>query len=211
MKAASRSASSLALVFAAAVLLLAGVLFWEWDQGVRLEQELGSMRKIPVVTVPALKVLPEFVLPNAESGFPELLSRSLFAVNRRSAASAGKGGRSAIKKGQFVLVGVLVTPQRKAALLRDVQTNRTETVALMGVVRGLTLGEIEPARVVLRLGAESEELTLNVQTGPRGPVAQQAPVVPPAPAPAASQPASPASAASAPKPPLAPPRMDAKK
>ena len=60
----------------------------------------------------------------------------------------------------------------RSALLRDVQTNKTEVVALVGVIRGITLGEVEPSRVVLRQGAESEELALNVQTAPKRPVNQ---------------------------------------
>lgn len=161
-----------AAVLVVAAVLVAGILFLEWQQGLQLQQELTKMRSIPVTPVPAQKILPEFVLPSAEAGFPELLSRSLFAVSRRSSASPGKGA-SAMKKGQFVLVGVLITPKQKSALLRDVQTNKTETIALVGVVRGITLGEVEPSRVVLRQGAESEELVLNVQAGPKQPSGPQ--------------------------------------
>jgi len=100
-----------------------------------------------------------------------------------------------MKKGQFVLVGVLITPTQRSALLRDVQTNKTETVALVGVVRGITLGEVEPTRVLLRQGAESEELLLNVQTGPRPPMSAQAPPGVP-PAAVAPLPATPAQSAS---------------
>jgi hypothetical protein len=207
MKSGTRQKNFLAMVLSSVAVLLGGVLIWEWDQGMRLEQDLLKIRKIPVTPVPMKAILPEFNLPDAESGFPELISRSLFSVSRRSSASAAKGGSGAMKKGQFVLVGVLITPTQKSALLRDVQTNKTETIALVGVVRGLTLGEVEPSRVVLRQGAESEELILNVQTGPKGLVVPQTPAAPvpaaakppPPPASAASAPASPpASAPSAP-------------
>ena len=193
MNAAIPREKALAIALVLSALVLAGVLFWEWTQGLQLQQQLTKMRTIPVTAVPAQQILPEFNLPEAEAGFPELLSRNLFAGNRRSAASAGKGGRGAMKKGQFVLVGVLITPQQRSALLRDVQTNKTETVALVGTVRGLTLGEVEPTRVVLRQGAETEELVLNVQAGPKPATPPQAQGVPPA-----APPAQPASAASAP-------------
>lgn len=190
---------ALAIALALLALLLAGVLFWEWTQGLQLQQQLTKMRTIPVTAVPAQTILPEFKLPEAEAGFPELLSRNLFAGSRRSAAAAGKGGSGAMKKGQFVLVGVLITPQQRSALLRDIQTNKTETVALVGVVRGITLGQVEPTRVVLRQGAETEELILNVQAGPRPATPPQAQGVPAAPpAATAVPPAPPASAASAP-------------
>ena len=203
MKVAVPKEKALAIALTMSALVLAGVLAWEWTQGLQLQQQLATLRTIPVTPVPDQKILPEFNLPDAETGFPELLSRNLFAGNRRSVAAAGKGGRSAMKKGQFVLVGVMITPQQRSALLRDVQTNKTETVALVGTVRGMTLGEVEPARVLLRQGAESEELVLNVQVGPKMPATQpgqQGVVVPASPiavAPQRAPPAQPASAASA--------------
>ena len=197
---------TLALVLGA--LLLAGVLLWEWNQGMLLKRELLKMRTIPVVPAKPLNILPEFVLPAEDAGFPELVSRSMFSVNRRSSAVAGNGGVASMKKGQFVLVGVFISPQRSSAQLRDVQTNKAETVAINGVVRGMTLGEVGPSRVLLRQGAETEELTLNVQTGPKGAVAARPAATPvaapaaPAAVPAASAPvtaaSAPAAAASAP-------------
>lgn len=214
MKVAVPREKALAIALALSALVLAGVLFWEWTQGLQLQQKLSQLRNIPVTPVPEQKILPEFSLPEAEAGFPELLSRNLFAGNRRSVASAGKGGKSAMKKGQFVLVGVLITPQQRSALLRDVQTNKTETVALVGTVRGITLGEVEPTRVVLRQGAETEELILNVQAGPKLPTPPQGQQgVPPAPpaaaAPQPAPPAQPASAVSAPARPASGPKLPA--
>jgi len=221
LKVAMPKEKALAIALAVSALVLAGVLFWEWTQGLQLQQQLSQLRTIPVTPVPEQKILPEFSLPEAEAGFPELLSRNLFAGSRRSVASAGKGGRGgSMKKGQFVLVGVLITPQQRSALLRDLQTNKTETVALVGTVRGMTLGEVEATRVLLRQGAESEELTLNVQSGPKLPApapgqpgvppATQAATTPspatPAPPASASASASAASAATAPASPASGPR-----
>lgn len=198
MKATMGREKYLTIALAVAALLLAGVLLWEWERGLALERDLRKMRNIPVTVIRAQNILPEFSLPAADTGFPELISRSLFSVNRRSSASATKGGVAAMKKGQFVLVGVLITPKQKSALLRDVQTNKTETVAMASAVRGMTLGEVEPSRAVLHQGTESEELTLNVQTGPKSAVSARPPAPPAAPAPVATPPAPPASAASAP-------------
>ncbi len=206
MKTIAAPEKYLTIALAVMALLLAGVLYWEWDQGLRLEQDLLKLRKIPVTPVAGAGVLPEFALPDAETGFPELISRSLFSPSRRSSASAVKGGRGSMRKGQFALVGVLITPNQRSALLRDVQTNKTETVALVGVVRGMTLGEVESSRVVLRQGAESEELILNVQTGPRVPGVPQPPgapvpqpvAAPPAPIATASAPATQAASAAVP-------------
>lgn len=183
----------LAIALTLAALLLGGVLAWEWNQGLRLQQELLKLRNIPVVAAKPLNILPEFNLPAEEAGFPDFISRSLFSINRRSSATASKGGVAAMKKGQFVLVGVLITPQRRSAQLRDVQTNKAETVALNGVVRGMTVGEVSPSKLVLRQGAESEELLLNVLTGPKSAASRAAAPAPAAPAPA-TPPSAPASA-----------------
>ena len=156
------------------------------------------MRNIPAVAAKPLNILPEFTLPAEEAGFLELIPRSLFSINRRSSAVAVKGGVASMKKGQFVLVGVLITPQRSSAQLRDVQTNKAETVALNGVVRGMTVGEVGPSKVVLRQGTENEELILNVQTGPKGAAAARAAASPPlvgAPVAPASAPVAPPSPA----------------
>jgi hypothetical protein len=184
----------LTIALATVALALIAVLLWEWEQGLSLERDLRKMRNIPAVAAKPLSILPEFALPAEEAGFPEFVSRSLFAINRRSSAVASKGGVAAMKKGQFVLVGVLITPQRSSAQLRDVQTSKAETVALNGVVRGMTVGEVGPSRVVLRQGAESEELILNVQTGPKSAATARAPA-PVAPSPAATPPTPPSSAA----------------
>ncbi len=202
MKSAMGQKNYLAVTLSFVLVLLVGLLYWEWDQGMRLEKDLLKLRKIPVTPVPVKAVLPEFVLPAADTGFPELISRPLFTASRHASVSSAKGGIAAMKKGQFVLVGVLITPAQKSALLRDVQTKKTETVARAGLIRGLTLGEVEPTRVVLRQGAESEELTLSVQTGPNRPIAAPTPaaLAPSAPVAVAKPPMPPASAASSPAP-----------
>ena len=148
--------------------LLVALLYWEWEQGQQLEKRLFLLRKVAPTSAHTVEVLPEFVLPSAETAFPELVARSMFVASRKSNAVGMRGGRIAMKKGQFVLVGVVVTPQQQSALLRDVQTNKTESVSINHVVRGMTLAEVAAAHVVLRLGSEFEELPLNVQTGPKG-------------------------------------------
>ena len=166
MKAAVGREKYLSGSLAIMVLILVGVLAWEWDQGMRLKQDLTRFLKIPVTALPEQKILPEFALPDKATGLPELMSRPIFSPIRKPPAA--KVAAVTMKKGQFLLVGVLITPQKRAALLRDVQTNKTETVVMGGMVRGLTLGEVAPAQVVLRQGGDSEELVLNVQKGTAG-------------------------------------------
>lgn len=213
MKAATGREKYFLLAMASLSLLLAGVLLWEWERGMNLQRELLKLRKMPVTAVPPQKILPEFSLPDPVTGFPELLARPIFSTSRRAFVAAAPEDAGAMKKGQFVLVGVLISPRQRSALLRDVATGKTETVAQVGVVRGMTVGQVMPGRVVLRQGEESEELLLNVLTGPKPPqrvqLAPTPPVVSPAiaaPAPkppassAAAAPAMPGSPASAPRP-----------
>jgi hypothetical protein len=177
MKAAMGKKNYLALAMASLSLLLAGVLLWEWEQGSRLGRALTKIRKMPVAAVPAVKILPEFNLPDAEAGFPELLARPIFVASRRPMASVSQGVAGAMKKGQFALVGVVITPSQHSALLRDVESNKTETVAMGAQIRGLTLGEVEAGKVVLRMGAEIEELVLKVQVGAKSPPSPTPPPV----------------------------------
>ena len=192
MKAAPGREKYFLLAMACLSLLLAGVLLWEWERGMNLQRELLKLRKMPVTAVPPQKILPEFSLPDPVTGFPELLARPVLSTSRRAFAAAAPEDAGAMKKGQFVLVGVLISPGQRSALLRDVATGKTETVAQVGVVRGMTVGQVLPGRVVLRQGEESEELLLNVLTGPKPPqrlqVISMPLIVPPA-------------AASGPKPP----------
>ena len=180
------------------LLLLTGLLLWEWERGKELQRELLQLRKMPSTVVPPQKILPEFSLPEPETGFSELLARPIFSTNRRAFSAPAQADAGAMKKGQFVLVGVLISPGYKSALLRDVTTGKTQTVAQVGVIRGMTVGQVLPGRVILRQGEESEELPLNVQMGPKPP--QRPQVAPPpsvmSPAPAASAPKPPTSSAS---------------
>ena len=164
----------------AVALLLIGLLGWEWEQGISLRQSLLAMRKVPVTEVPAQQVLPPFVLPDVRAGFPEMASRPVFSLGRRYPPPPDKVV-SVMKKGQFVLVGVLVTPKMRAALLRDPQTNKTETVVMGAVIRGITLGEVGPNGVTLRQGEESEDLPLQIQRGAKLPPGAVAPPGQPSP------------------------------
>jgi hypothetical protein len=216
MRAQLEPSTFISMVLAGLALALSGLIYWEWEQGLLLEQHLMTLRKMPATSVALPPVLPEFALPDAESGFPELASRSPFVISRRTAPSSNKGGRSAMKKGQFVLVGVLVTPTQRSAMLRDIQTNKTETVAVGAMVRGMTLAEVDATKVVLRQGSETEELPLMVQITSK-PLSTLGVTAPSPSSSVASAPGhnlappKPQEAASAPVTPLPPPQMPPKK
>ena len=168
MKSITSRLDTLAWGLIAVTLVLMGLLGWEWEQGLQLRQSLLGMRRVPVTEVPAQQVLPPCVLPDVRTGFPEMSGRPVFSLGRRYPPPADKVV-SVMKKGQFVLVGVLVTPKMRAALLRDVQTNKTESVVVGAVIRGITLGDVGANGVTLRQGDESEVLTLQIQRGAKQP------------------------------------------
>jgi hypothetical protein len=179
---------------------LAALLWWEWQQALQLEQHLARFRRIPRTPVPPLALAPEFSLPDPQSGFPELLARPLFWASRRPLAPADGAGPAAFKKGQFLLVGVVLSPNWRGALLRDVESGRIERVAEGAQIRGLTLAELAADRALLRLGGDTEELRLVIQRSAPGsskPLA--APPTPPAVAapPQAASTVAPANAAAA--------------
>jgi hypothetical protein len=162
-----RNGASLALVVL--ILILCGGLYLEWQRSLALRTDLLAMRALPATPVPEQKILPEFALPDLASGFTELNSRPVFSQSRRYPPPPSQTA-SAMKKGQFVLVGVMITPKEKAALLRDTQTQKTQTVVMGAGVRGMTLGDVSVDRVILRLGDESEELPLQIQRSVKTPV-----------------------------------------
>lgn len=166
--ASRRAATGLTVVLALAAVGLGVLLWWQWQQGLALERSLMRWRKLPSTPVAPLALAPDFRLPDAQAGFPEWLSRPLFWAGRRPMADGTKSGPTAFKKGQFLLVGVVVGPQYRGALLRDVETGKTEAVAEGAQIRGITLGDVAADRAVLRLGADTEELLLALQRGSRG-------------------------------------------
>jgi hypothetical protein len=147
---------------------LGALLWWEWQQGVEFERTLARWKKLPATPVPPLAVLPEFSLPDATSGFPELLARPIFQPSRRPSIELRQVGPSAMKRGQFVLVGVVISPTQSVALLRDKDSGATQAVVVGAQIRGLTLAEVFADRAILRLGAETEEIPLTLQRGAGG-------------------------------------------
>lgn len=195
MKAAWGSGRWLSAVAVLLALLLGAVLAWEWEQGRQLERGLTKMRKLPATAVPAMKIQPEFRLPDMETGFPELLARPIFFASRRPMAVANQDAASAMKKGQFILTGVTILPTRRLVLLRDVMSNKTERVEEGKDIRGMQVEKITNGEVVLKQGEERESLVLKVQSSrvvqapspaqpaPAGPASAPAPASAPVPAP----------------------------
>ena len=210
MPAAIRPEYFWATLWAAVVLLLGGALAAEhFIGGVDVGQ--GAH---PPARVADARLLPSFALPPEPQPASETVTRPLFVPTRRPSPPAPAAAASAMKRGQFVLMGVTITPEASFAFLKEVAGGKTHSVRKGSQVSGITVDTVEPRRVVLRQGEEREDLPLNVQVpartaqapgtvppgatpGSAGPSSLPRPGMPGAPAPAA--PGAPVPAATAPQ------------
>lgn len=191
-------------LWGAAAVLLAGVIAAEHFLG---GVPTGEPSRAPA-KVAEVKFLPPFSLPPDAQPQPETVARPLFVPTRRPSPPAAVAAASSMKKGQFVLTGVTVTPEIAFAFLKEVAGGKTHSVRKGSQVNGITVETVEPRRVVLKQGEESEDLPLNIQA-PAKVAAAPAPTgaVPPAPGvPApAGVPGAAGAAAAPPRPATAPP------
>jgi hypothetical protein len=164
--------------WASVVIVLGAVVALEHYFG---DVDAGKGARAPAKVADA-KLLPPFSLPPEAQAAPETTARPLFVPTRRPAPPLAAVAKSTMKRGQFVLTGVTVTPEAAFAFLKEVPGGKTQSVRKGTQVGGLTVDIVEPRRVVLRQGEETEELALNVQV-PSRVVAAPAPstATPPAP------------------------------
>jgi hypothetical protein len=155
--------SRLTLVLAGVCAALSAVVGWEL---------MTPRRSTAATTVPAhpggvsLPEIPswDYRVPPAAK-FNESVERPLFIVERRPPEPEKEGGTvtaaaSAVQKPQARLLGVVITPQKRQALLQE---NGSDNVLYLEP--GMTLQDweiksIEPDRVVLTAGRETEALEL---------------------------------------------------
>jgi hypothetical protein len=145
------------------------------------------------------KLTPPMSATLAEQAYPETAQRPLFTPTRRPAPAAPVAGNT-MAKGQFTLQGVIGVGGLQIALLREKSNGKLHRVEKGKEVNGATLASVEPDKVTLSQGGDSEVLTLAVQKGPAAPAA-----APPAPGAPAAPPPPQASGPFGPAPGAAPP------
>jgi len=175
-------------LWAAVIFILAAVIAAEHFLG---RVTVGDEARAPAKVVEA-KLLPAFTLPAETQPVPETIARPLFVPTRRTSPPAASASAATMKKGQFVLTGVTVTPEVSFAFLKEVAGGKTHSVKKGSQINGITIEAVEPRRVVMKQGEETEDLSLNIQVparvaaaaAPAGgvPPAPGAPSVPPRPA-----------------------------
>jgi hypothetical protein len=135
--------------------------------------------------------LPTFRLGELEPTFKESGERPLFTPTRRPPQAAAAVAAPQMKRGQFKLAGTLVNAGMSVAYLVEIAGNKTHRVNKGSEVLGqpgLLVDTVEPARVVLKMGDETEVLELRTAASPPrppAPVGVPTPAVPGQPAPVA--------------------------
>ncbi len=162
----------------AVAVLFAGGLAAEYHFG---RVTVGEGVRAPAKVVEA-GLLPAFAMAPEVQPAPETVARPLFVPTRRPSPPAASAAVPTMKKGQFVLTGVTVANDAAFAFLKEVATGKTKSVRKGTEVNGITVDVVEPRRVVLKQGDETENLALNIQV-PAKMAAAAAPTgaVPPAP------------------------------
>lgn len=175
--------------------------------GLELDWGRQFYAPLPVLRKSAVKpaenpLLPEFALPPLEQGYPETVKRPLFVVTRLPAPPPPPPAppKPAMQKGQFILLGSIITQDVSIALLKEKSSGKTYRVAKGKEINGITLEKVEAQKVTLTQGDDREELLLKINAAPRTVPAQTTapPVQPPAGQP--QQPGQPAAANGAPAP-----------
>ena len=129
--------------------------------------------------IAALPDRPVFAMPPIES-FSEIAARPLFSESRRPPGPAaepepepetkpGKAAAVVVRRGLFVLVGVVITARTRLAIVR--QRTAREAVRLVEgqQIEGWTVDSIQPDRVLFRQGAAVEEVRLDDSIAPPPP------------------------------------------
>ena len=74
-----------------------------------------------------------------------------------------------MRKGQFILDGIIITKDKNIALLREEITRKVMRVELGQEINGMLIEKLDRDRITLKQGDEREELILKIKTGPNPP------------------------------------------
>jgi hypothetical protein len=92
-----------------------------------------------------------------------------------------------MRKGQFILDGIIITKDKNIALLREVASRKMVRVELGQEINGMQVEKLERDKITFKQGDEREEVILKIKTvsgptgkpgSPRAPAQLAAPAVP---------------------------------
>ncbi|CAH1190512.1 hypothetical protein NTGBS_1170001 [Candidatus Nitrotoga sp. BS] len=103
-----------------------------------------------------------------------------------------------MRKGQFILDGIIITKDKNIALLREVATRKMVRVELGQEINGMLIEKLDRDKITFKQGDEHEEVVLKIKTVSKPPGMYGKPGMPAQfAAPAANVPGSPVAAPAA--------------
>ena len=155
------------LIWLLPFVVLAVVIAWEADWG-------RKWRHVPVIDAPVVAqpvvvaVLPEYQPEATLATKRDIVDRALFNPTRRPAPpAAAEAAKKRLQTGQFMLTGTLIIDGKATAFLRENAGGKSRRVAQGEQINGMLVADVQPDRVKLTLGEESEDLVLKVAAGPK--------------------------------------------
>jgi hypothetical protein len=142
-----------------------GVFAWETGWGRYLSPSVpkfdGAPRKADNIAI-----LPPFTMPPIDPTYKETVERPLFSQTRRpNPPATAVAAAPAMEKGKYRLSGTSVGPELSTAFLVDLKSGKTWRVVKGGLVdptgsQGVKLDSVNATQVILKLGEETEMLSL---------------------------------------------------
>lgn len=153
------------------------------------ERSLHPIPALPAAAPVELVAYPDFSLPLREKNFTATLERPLFVATRSKAPPVPPPPPPpppTMKKGQFQLLGTIITDDARIAVIREIASGKERQVYEGYTINELRLESVQPNRIVFTQYDDREELQLKTLRSPK-----------PAAAPAAAQAAKAQAAAAA--------------
>ncbi|MFZ1548002.1 MAG: hypothetical protein WAT12_13030, partial [Candidatus Nitrotoga sp.] len=136
-----------------------------------------------------LPLQPEFVLLSLDKSYTEILARPLFVPTRRplppkpvprqlspssrppppppmpvSVPVPIVPPKPTMRKGQFILDGIIITKDKNIALLREVATRKMVRAELGQEINGMQIEKLDRDKITFKQGDEHEEVILKIKT-----------------------------------------------
>lgn len=117
----------------------------------------------------AVAVMPEFRIEGGLESMRATVERPLFNATRRPAPpGAAEGAKPSLNRGQFVLTGTMIVDNVAIAFLKEAGgAGKSRSVKKGDSINGMVVASVEPDRIRLAVGDDSEDLELKVARGPK--------------------------------------------
>lgn len=176
------------ILWLALILLLIWTIGSElgWGNHVNMPLPQPKLQKNRPAVLP---LQPEFVLLSLDKSYIELLVRPLFVPTRRplppklvprqlSPSSRPPPSlplplplplpieppKPTMRKGQFILDGIIITKDKNIALLREVATRKIVRAELGQEINGMQIEKMDRDKITFKQGDEHEEVILQIKT-----------------------------------------------